>query len=104
MRGAFLTALPASTVCLAQTDDAREMLVRYLNDVGTRQVRADAEQRKRDVRSKLSNLIGGIPEPAKQVEVRQFGVLQGDGFRVEKIAYSRCIAICSSIEFRRHSR
>jgi cephalosporin-C deacetylase-like acetyl esterase len=99
MRRAVFAAVVASIACLAQTDDARQALIRDLNVTGTRQVKARAvevarintkaaaEQRKRDVRSKLANLIGGIPEPGKQVAVRQFGSVQGDGFRIEKIAY-----------------
>ena len=99
MRRAFITLLLASGACSAQTDEARQSLILDLNAIGTAQVRARArevaridtqaaaEQRKGDVRSKLAKLIGGIPEPGKQVAVLQFGAVRGDGFRVEKIAY-----------------
>ena len=39
------------------------------------------------MRSKVAKLIGGIPEPGKQVTVRQFGAVRDDGVRVGEIAY-----------------
>jgi cephalosporin-C deacetylase-like acetyl esterase len=92
---AFLLAATA----LAQTDDARQRLIRELNQIGFLQLkeraaavaridtRDAAEERRRDVQSKLRQLIGGLPEHGKPVEVRTFGSAQGEGFRVEKIVY-----------------
>jgi cephalosporin-C deacetylase-like acetyl esterase len=88
-----------AAAALAQSDDARQRLIRDLNAVGLRQLESraaaiariepgnSADQRQRDVRSKLIRLIGPPPESGKPVEVRDFGAVQGEGFRVEKIAY-----------------
>jgi hypothetical protein len=66
---AFLLAATA----LAQTDDARQRLIRELNQIGFLQLkeraaavaridtRDAAEERRRDVQSKLRQLIGGLP-------------------------------------------
>jgi cephalosporin-C deacetylase-like acetyl esterase len=94
-----LAMLLASAACLAQPDDARQKLIATLNQIGLRQAKeravevariqtpADAERRRRDVRSKITALIGPVPESGRPVAVREFGVVRGEGFRVEKIAY-----------------
>src|ERR1041384_712283 len=99
MTRAVLLAALAAVAAQAQQDDARQQLIRYLNGIGFSQTQARAEElvriqtpahaerRKRDVRSKIAQLIGGLPEPRKNVAVRPFGTAQGEGFRVEKIAY-----------------
>jgi len=88
-----------ATAGMAQPEDARQRLVRELNEIGLRQLkeraaevaridsRQAAENRRRDVHAKLRELIGGLPEHGKPVEARKFGVVEGDGFRVEKIVY-----------------
>jgi cephalosporin-C deacetylase-like acetyl esterase len=83
-------ALVVISAAFAQTDDARQSLIRELNRMGLSQLRGRAThppQSADDIRSKLKQLIGPLPERGKQVEVRRFGTLQGDGFRIEKIAY-----------------
>ncbi len=35
----------------------------------------------------MLELIGGLPEKRGPMPVRQFGSIDGDGFRVERIAY-----------------
>src|SRR5579862_3679065 len=82
-----------------QPDDARQQLTRYLNAIGLAQIQAraqilagittreQAQRRKAEVRAKILQLIGGLPERSGPVPVRQFGQLAGDGFRVEKIAF-----------------
>jgi cephalosporin-C deacetylase-like acetyl esterase len=51
------------------------------------QSRADADRRKSQVRKKILDLIGGLPEHRGKVAVKEFGTLEEDGFRVEKLAY-----------------
>ncbi|HYM09998.1 MAG TPA: acetylxylan esterase [Bryobacterales bacterium] len=76
-----------------------EQLVRYLNNIGFRelaerdraiaqiQTREQAEQRKKIVREKILRLIGGLPDFHGPLNVKQFGTLDRDGYRIEKIVY-----------------
>ncbi len=92
---AVLCAIPLT----AQAPDARQQLVAYLNRIAFAQLQQraqavaavqtqeQAERRKSAVRAKMLELIGGLPEKRGAVPVRQFGTIDGDGFRVEKIAY-----------------
>jgi dienelactone hydrolase len=51
------------------------------------QTRDAADRRKKETREKILQLIGGLPEHSGPVAVKEFGMVSGDGFRVEKIAY-----------------
>jgi cephalosporin-C deacetylase-like acetyl esterase len=98
-----LFAVPAfafqSAAATAQSEAPRRQLVAYLNAIGRAQLaeraramaqiqtRADAEKRKGLVREKIIGLIGGLPESRGPLATKQFGIIPGDGFRVEKIAY-----------------
>jgi cephalosporin-C deacetylase-like acetyl esterase len=95
----ILLALVLAVAAFGQTEDARQKLIAYLNEIGLRQVRdrgvavgrvegpASAAIRRSEVLSRITKLIGGVPERGKTVAVRQFGSVDGDGFRVEKLAY-----------------
>lgn len=77
----------------------RNELALYLNAIGQKhlmareavlvkvQTRADAEQRKAEVRNKILHLIGGLPDDRSDLAVQRFGTIEGDGFRIEKITY-----------------
>ncbi len=93
---ALFCALGAS----AQNDGAaRQQLIERLDAIANRQLEERAqkvaaiqsrgafEQRKAQVRAKILELIGGLPEHRGPVAVKKFGSLAGDGFRVEKLAY-----------------
>jgi cephalosporin-C deacetylase-like acetyl esterase len=84
----------------AQADNgARQKLVETLDGIAGKrlaeraqtvariQTRAAYDQRKAQVRAKILELIGGLPEHRGAVAVKEFGSLTGDGFRVEKLAY-----------------
>jgi cephalosporin-C deacetylase-like acetyl esterase len=84
----------------AQTDNsARQKLIETLDDIANKQLseraqkvagiqtRAAFDQRKTQVRARILELIGGLPERRGPVAVKEFGSLAGDGFRVEKLAY-----------------
>ncbi|HEY1756223.1 MAG TPA: acetylxylan esterase [Bryobacteraceae bacterium] len=84
----------------AQTDNsARQKLIETLDDIANKQLseraqkvagiqtRAAFDQRKTQVRARILELIGGLPERRRPVAVKEFGSLAGDGFRVEKLAY-----------------
>jgi cephalosporin-C deacetylase-like acetyl esterase len=84
----------------AQSDNkARQQLIETLDQIANKQLaeralrvagiqsRAAFDQRKVQVRSKILELIGGLPEHRGPVAVKEFGSLTGDGFRVEKLAY-----------------
>jgi cephalosporin-C deacetylase-like acetyl esterase len=88
MRGLALVLL-ASTA-FAQGDEARQKLIQELNRIGLSQLKDRARkpgQTAEDLRSKLRQMIGSTPEYGKPVEVKTFGSVAGEGFRVEKIAY-----------------
>jgi cephalosporin-C deacetylase-like acetyl esterase len=88
-----------SATAQTQTTTALQKLNSYLNNIGIAQAderaqkvaaihtRAEAEQRQALVRSKILNLIGGLPAHNGPVPVKEFGSVPGDGFRIEKIAY-----------------
>jgi cephalosporin-C deacetylase-like acetyl esterase len=94
--GSFLT-LTAQNV--PTNNDARNKLYRYIDSIihsqlenrkvaiARIQTREEAEQRKKETRGKILQLIGGLPEHSGAVSVKDFGSIDGDGFRVEKIAY-----------------
>jgi cephalosporin-C deacetylase-like acetyl esterase len=80
--------------------DARQQLIGYLNGVATAHLderqktveristRSAALARQKQVRQKLIEAIGGLPDRQDRVvAVKTFGSIQADGFRVEKIAY-----------------
>lgn len=83
----------------AQTLDARGQLYRYIDSIARQQLdtrrrtiaqirtREAAIRRQNEVREKILKLMGGLPERASKVEVKEFGSVSGDGFRMEKIAY-----------------
>src|SRR5678815_74970 len=70
-----------------------------LNAIGQRQLAArreaiarlktvpDVEQRKKLVREKIVQLVGGLPEYRGPLNVKTFGALDREGYRIEKIVY-----------------
>ena len=95
---ALLCVLLLGLEAAAQTT-ALQKLNAYLNGIGIEQAeqrarrvaeihtRQEAEQRQAQVRAKILDLIGGLPDRGGSVPVKQFGNVSGDGFRIEKIAY-----------------
>jgi cephalosporin-C deacetylase-like acetyl esterase len=93
-----LLSLAAGAAAQTQTT-ALQKLNTYLNHIGIEQAgqrarnvaqihtRQEAEQRQTQVRNKILDLIGGLPDRTGPVPVKQFGSVSGDGFRIEKIAY-----------------
>src|SRR3954471_21967948 len=89
---ALLFSLPLAA------QDPRQQLIAYLNGLAAPRLearrqavaaittRAAAEKRRADVRGKLLAAIGGIPERAPNLQVKTFGSVTGDGFRMEKVA------------------
>ena len=83
----------------APAEDARKSLTSYLSGLGAAQLaqrqeamksvatRQDAERRQADVRQKILDMMGGLPEHHGAVRVKEFGTVEESGFRVEKIAY-----------------
>jgi len=83
----------------ADVDAAREQLIRYLNGIANThlaqrkaavaklQSRSAVEQRQAAFRAKVTELIGGLPAHSGPVAVKEFGSIDGDGFKVLKIAY-----------------
>ena len=89
-----------ASVLFAQADNsARNKLIELIDGIANQQLaeraqtiariqtKAQAEQRKKQVREEILSLIGGLPEHTGPVAVKQFGSLEGDGFRIEKLAY-----------------
>jgi uncharacterized protein (TIGR03435 family) len=89
----------AALLLPAQSVEPRQKLIDYLDGVASTQLdarrqaiariqsRADAGERREMVRRKVIELIGGLPESSLPVAVKSFGTIEGDGFRVEKLAY-----------------
>lgn len=90
---------PTPAEAQAQTAAAQSKLHAYLNEIGYTQVarraqtvaalktKAEADQRKADVRKKIIELVGGLPKASGPVVVKQFATIEEDGFRIENIAY-----------------
>src|SRR5579863_5450937 len=100
IRRVGILAAMGAVCALGQTDNsARQKLIENLDNLAKTQLeerarnvakiqtRADAEKRRTEVRKKILDLIGGLPEREGPVSVKQFGTLTADGFRVEKLAY-----------------
>lgn len=87
-----------SVTAHAQTD-ALKQINAYLNNIGIAQTaqraatvaqittRRGAERRQTEVRAKIVNLIGGLPDHSTPLTVKHFAITQSDGFRIENIAY-----------------
>jgi cephalosporin-C deacetylase-like acetyl esterase len=98
MRLLVLLLLAAASVP-AQPSEALQQLNSYLNQIGIARAdqraqavaqihsRSEAEKRQAEVRRKILDLIGGLPEHTGPVLAKQFGTVAGDGFRIENIAY-----------------
>jgi len=94
---ALLTA--ACAIAAAADNDARQQLERRLNSLASArleerartvtkiQTRADAERRAQQVRAKLLAMIGGLPETRAPLNAKTAGVLEREGFRIEKIVF-----------------
>jgi cephalosporin-C deacetylase-like acetyl esterase len=92
-------ARSAADQAQAQTTSAQSVLTSYLNEIGYAHLvrraqsvaalrsRAEAERRKAQVRTKILELVGGIPASTGPVVVRRFGTVQESGIRIENIAY-----------------
>src|ERR1041384_7474910 len=90
---ALLGALPA----VAQT--APDALLRWMDKIAQEQLQArenaiaairtvaDAEQRKKIVRSKIVAALGGLPEYTGPLNARVTGRIQADGYVIEKVIY-----------------
>ena len=95
----LIGVLCAIPIVAQQGNSARQKLIENLDALANTQLqqraqavakiqtRLDAEKRKEAIRRKILDLIGGLPQQQKDVAVRRFGTLPGDGFRIEKLAY-----------------
>src|SRR5215831_1157987 len=90
---ALLAAL-AATPLLAQTPNERQR--QYLDFIKAQAAqlrhadkppatREEWEQRSRDLRDKLRPAFGTLPEKACPLQPKVLGVLQRDGYRIEKL-------------------
>jgi cephalosporin-C deacetylase-like acetyl esterase len=98
-RAGMLAVFCALSAAAQSDNGARQRLIETLDGIANKQLaeraqrvagiqtRAAFEQRKAQVRAKILELIGGLPEHHGPVAVKEFGSLAGDGFRVEKLAY-----------------
>lgn len=66
---------------------ARERLKAREAEIAGLKSRGEAEARRVRNRAKLLSLIGGLPEVRTPLAAKTFGVVQEDGFKVEKITY-----------------
>jgi len=86
--------------CLsAQQSTVNDPLLRYMDRIAQRQLdareaeiaaiktKADAEHRKKIVRQKIMEIMGGLPDYSGPLNARVTGSIQADGFVIEKIIY-----------------
>jgi hypothetical protein len=66
---------------------ARGRLAVPRTEVAELKTQAEAEARKARTRATLLKLIGGLPQTRTPLAAKTFGVVQEDGFKVEKITY-----------------
>jgi len=66
---------------------AREHLKARQGEVAGLKTQAEAEARQARNKAKVLELIGGLPQTRAPLAAKTFGVIQEDGFRVEKITY-----------------
>jgi hypothetical protein len=62
-------------------------LARREATVAAIRTRADAVGRQAEVRRRVLDLVGGLPEMRGPVVERRFGTVEDDGFRIENVAY-----------------
>ena len=84
---------------LSDPSAPRASLIAYLNALAESQhaqrkrnlaevrTRAAAERRQATAQETILRLIGGLPDERAPLAVQSFGVVPGDGFRIEKLAY-----------------
>jgi cephalosporin-C deacetylase-like acetyl esterase len=98
--GTGVLAISCAILAAGQSNNgARQQLIETLDQIASKQLdtrtrkvaaiqtRIAFDQRKAQVRAKILELIGGLPEHRGPIAVKEFGSLTGDGFRVEKLAY-----------------
>src|SRR5436305_7260434 len=66
---------------------AQEELQAREDTIGKIRTVADAEGRKKIVREKIMQSLGGLPEYSGPLNARVTGIIHADGFTIEKIIY-----------------
>jgi cephalosporin-C deacetylase-like acetyl esterase len=86
----------------AQTESATSQMHAYLNEIGYRMLaerakrvaaigtREQAISRSNEVRSRITELVGGVPVTTGPVNVKKFDSFKEDGFTIDNIAYESC--------------
>lgn len=89
----------AQALAATQSSAAQSALILYLNTISNAQLerraatvasittKEAAERRQAEVRRTIGDLVGGVPRATGPVTLKRFGAFDGDGFRVENIAY-----------------
>ena len=92
-----LTMLLGSSPSVAQTPP--DALLRWMDKIAQQQLQArekqiaairtvaDAEQRKKIVRRKILDALGGLPDYTGPLNARVTGQIQADGYVIEKVIY-----------------
>jgi hypothetical protein len=95
----FATRAYASHIVLPVIPRGREELAAELTSIGLRQLgqrdrvvaqittREALERRKQEVREKILRLIGGLPERRGPLNPKPVGVLERQGYRIEKVIF-----------------
>src|SRR5205085_5119673 len=92
-------AILVSCLCLYAQNPAADPLLRWMDKIAQKELDAreaviagirtvaDAEARKKVVRQKIMDIMGGLPDYNGPLNARVTGNIQADGFVIEKIIY-----------------
>ncbi len=101
-RGGFGPSPEMQAAAKAQTESATSQMHAYLNEIGYRmlaerakrvaavETKEQAMARRNEVRSRVVELVGGIPATTGPVNAKSFDSIKDDGFTIENIAYESC--------------
>ena len=96
---ALMLAMVLSPAALPQRQPLADPLLRWMDKIAQAQLQAredavakirtvsEAEQRKKIVRAKIMDALGGLPDYDGPLNARVTGSLQADGYVIEKVLY-----------------
>ena len=96
---ALIVAVVFSGVCLARQEAVEDPFLRWLDKIAQAQLQAredavarirtvaDAEVRRKLVRTKIVEALGGLPDYTGALNARVTGSIQADGYVIEKVIY-----------------
>ena len=96
---ALLSALFLNPPSLLSQQNGQDPLLRWMDQIAQKQLQrresalasirsvADAERRKQVVRQTILSLLGGLPDYSGPLNPRTTGIIQGEGYAIEKVIF-----------------